>query len=169
MDALRAKIIEIEKIKSTWNYEEAEKMAESMLVKYSNDYRLYEEIADINLYKWDIKKAEKAVDFALELNPKSATWHYLKWFLLLNQEKIKKAIEYLEKSNKLMWNNPEVLRNLWWAYTMNWQTERGISILKRALNLAPWDELIKEDLAMALIGSWEIETWRNILKEIKKL
>ena len=67
-----------------------------------------------------------------------------------------------------MWNNSEVLRNLGWAYTMIWETSKWIAILKRALNLSPWDALIKEDLAMALIGAWEVETGNNILKELKK-
>lgn len=52
-----------------------------------------------------------------------------------------------------MGNNPEVLRNLGWAYTMIGDPYRGISILKRALNINPNDELITEDLAMALIGT----------------
>jgi hypothetical protein len=51
---------------------------------------------------------------------------------------------------------------------MNNQVEKGIIILKRALNLAPWDKLITEDLAMALIWIWEIETWNKLLEDIKK-
>jgi len=168
MDKIKSIIIEIEKIKNSGDYKKAEELVENALIKYSDDYRLYEEIADINLYNWNLKKAEKAVNFALELNPNSATWNYLKWFLLLSKDKAKEALTYLEKSNKLIWNNSEVLRNLWWAYTLTWKTEKWITILKRALNLSPWDELIKEDLAMALIWAWEIERWHNLLKELKK-
>jgi Flp pilus assembly protein TadD len=68
----------------------------------------------------------------------------------------------------LLWNNSEVLRNLGWAYTLKGQTEKGIIILKRALNLAPDDELITEDLAMALIWAWEITQWNDLLKKIGK-
>ena len=57
----------------------------------------------------------------------------------------------------MMGNNAEVLRNLGWAYTMLGETQRGITMLKRALNLSPDDELITEDLAMALIGVGEIQ------------
>jgi len=39
---------------------------------------------------------------------------------------------------------------------MSQQHERGIIILKRALNISPEDELITEDLAMALIGTGDI-------------
>ena len=41
-------------------------------------------------------------------------------------------------------------------------------ILKRALALSPNDELITEDLAMALIWAWEITEWNNLLKKIWK-
>jgi hypothetical protein len=67
-----------------------------------------------------------------------------------------------------MWNNAEVLRNLGWAYTMVWEQERWITILKRALNISPWDELITEDLAMALIGSWNVKDWNSLLIKIWK-
>ena len=168
MDKIKGFIIEIEKIKNSWDYKAAEKMVQSALIKYNDDYRLFEELADINLYTWNLEKALNAIEFALELNPKSATWNYLKWFIFLSKDKISESISFLEKSNKLMWNNSEVLRNLWWAYTMLWETGKGISILKRALILAPQDDLIKEDLAMALIWAWELERWNSILKDIKK-
>lgn len=167
MDKIKSIIIEIEKIKNSGDYKKAEKIVQNALINYNDDYRLFEELADINLYVWDLNKALKAIDFALELNPESATWNYLKWFLFLSKDKVEESLEYLEKSNKLMWNNSEVLRNLGWAYTMLGQTDKWISILKRALILAPADELIKEDLAMALIWAWELEKWNTILKDIK--
>ena len=168
MDKIKGLIIEIEKIKNSWDYKAAEKMVQDALIKYNDDYRLFEELADINLYTWNLEKALNAIEFSLELNPKSATWNYLKWFIFLSKDKVSESISFLEKSNKLMWNNSEVLRNLWWAYTMLWETGKGISILKRALILAPQDDLIKEDLAMALIWAWELERWNSILKDIKK-
>lgn len=67
-----------------------------------------------------------------------------------------------------MWNNAEVLRNLGWAYTMLGETQRGIIMLKRALNISPNDELITEDLAMALIGVGDMQQWNTLLKKIGK-
>jgi hypothetical protein len=92
----------------------------------------------------------------------------LKWFILLSQDKVVEAIKHLEYSNKVLWNNSEVLRNLGWAYTMIWNTERWISILNRALILSPNDTLITEDLAMALIWAWKINEWNWLLKKIWK-
>jgi tetratricopeptide (TPR) repeat protein len=168
MDKIKSIIIEVEKFKENWHWKKAEELIEQSIIKYSNDYKLFEELADISIYSWKLDKAEKAIDFALEINPKSATWNYLKWFLLLSTDNTKNALKFLEKSNSLIWNNSEVLRNLWWAYTMNWQVEKWITILKRALNLSPWDKLITEDLAMALIWKGEIEKGNTILKKINK-
>ena len=167
-DPLKNLIIEIEQIKNAWEFEKAYKIIQEAIIKHEDDYRLYEELADTAIYIGNIKKAKEAVDYALKLNPESATWNYLKGFLCLNDEQYEKALKYLEKSNKMFWNNPEVLRNLGWAYVMNNQTERWIIILKRALNLAPWDKLITEDLAMALIWKWEIIKWNELLKSIWK-
>ena len=168
MDKIRTVIIEIEKLKEEKNFEEAIKILEKSISKYSDDYRLYEELSDIYLYSWNLLKATKSINFALTLKKDSATWNYLKWFILLSQDKLSEAIKFLLKSNNLMWNNAEVLRNLWWAYTMLWETERWITILERALNISPWDKLITEDLAMALIWSWEIQKWNVLLKRIWK-
>jgi hypothetical protein len=51
---------------------------------------------------------------------------------------------------------------------MLWETDKWISILKRALVIAPNDELITEDLAMALIWIWEVSEWNGLLKKIWK-
>ena len=168
MDKIRDLILKIEKLKQEQKYKDAIILIEESLVKYNFDYRLYEELADIYLYKWELDKALKSVNFALDLNSLSATWNYLKWFILLSKDKIDESIKYLEKSNSIMWNNSEVLRNLWWAYTMAWNTDKWITILRRALVISPDDELITEDLAMALIGIWEISEGNGLLKKIWK-
>lgn len=168
MDKIKEIILEIEKLKQEQRFDEAIKIIENSIILYNSDYRLYEELADIYLYKWELDKWIKSIDFSLKLNQESATWNYLKWFILLSKDKINEAIKYLEKSNNILGNNSEVLRNLWWAYTMVWNSLRGISILKRALVLSPNDELITEDLAMALIWVWEISQGNELLKKIWK-
>lgn len=168
MDKIKEIILEIEKLKQEQRFDEAIKIIENSIILYNSDYRLYEELADIYLYKWELDKWIKSIDFSLKLNQESATWNYLKWFILLSKDKINEAIKYLEKSNNILGNNSEVLRNLWWAYTMVWNSLRGISVLKRALVLSPNDELITEDLAMALIWVWEISQGNELLKKIWK-
>jgi tetratricopeptide (TPR) repeat protein len=168
MDKIKELVVKVEWLKSEQKFNDAIKLLETSLTRYNSDYRLYEELADIYLYKWELDKWLKSVNFSLSLNQKSATWNYLKWFILLSQDKVNEAIKYLEDSNKILSNNSEVLRNLWWAYTMIWNSERWIMILKRALALSPNDELITEDLAMALIWAWNVTDWNNLLKKIWK-
>ena len=168
MDEIRNTIIQVETLKADKKFDEAIALLQKTLVKYSDDYRLYEELADIYLYMGDNEKAFAALNFSLTLNSESATGNYLKGFILLGEDKVAESIEYLEKSNKLFGNNAEVLRNLGWAYTMSNQHDRGIVILKRALNISPEDELITEDLAMALIGTGDIRGWNMLLKKIWK-
>lgn len=168
MDKIKELILQIEQLKSEQRFNDAIKILENALIKYNSEYKLYEELADIYLYKWELDKWLKSVNFALKLNKESATWNYLKWFILLSKDNIKDAIGYLESSNKILANNSEVLRNLGWAYSMIWNSERWITILKRALVIAPNDDLITEDLAMALIWIWEISEWNGLLKKIWK-
>jgi hypothetical protein len=51
---------------------------------------------------------------------------------------------------------------------MDWNSIKWLWILKRALNIAPEDPLIQEDLAMALIWTWEVNEWNKILIKIWK-
>ena len=168
MDKIKEIILQIEALKTEQKFEQCKEVLEKAILEYSADYRLYEELADVYLYKWELEKLMKAIDFAISLNKDSATWNYLKWFLLLSKDKIEESISFLEKSNSLMKNNSEVLRNLWWAYTMTGNSHKGILILKRALNINPNDELITEDLAMALIWNGDISEWNNLLQKIGK-
>ena len=78
MDKIRDLILKIEKLKQEQKYKDAINLIEESLVKYNFDYRLYEELADIYLYKWELDKALKSVNFALDLNKESATGNYLK-------------------------------------------------------------------------------------------
>lgn len=168
LDFIENIIHEIEALKGEKKYDEALVILERNIIKYQNDYRLFEEMADIYTTQNKIQKWEKAVNFALELNPESATGNYLKGFLLLISEKVEEAIVFLEKSNSFLWNNSEVLRNLWFAYTLVGKIEKGICILKRALHLSPWDILITEDLAMALINNWDTLEWNVLLRQVKQ-
>lgn len=168
MDDITIFIQQIEKLKNQKNYKKALEMLENSLSEKNDDYRIYEEIADIYLYEGKIAKAKKAIDFALNINSESPTGNYLKWFILLSEEQVLESIEFLEKSNALMPNNAEVLRNLGWAYSVIGEAKKWIFILKRALNISPNDKLITEDLAMAFIGMGKIKEGNMLLDQLGK-
>jgi hypothetical protein len=51
MDKIKEIIIEIENLKLEQKFTKAIEIIENSLVSYNSDYRLYEELADIYLYK----------------------------------------------------------------------------------------------------------------------
>ena len=65
MDKIRNIIIEVEKLKQAKKFSDAIHLLESSLGKYSDDYRLYEELADIYLYNGELSKSIRAINFAL--------------------------------------------------------------------------------------------------------
>lgn len=161
-------IQEIESLKSTGKYPKARELVQKYLSKYTDDYRLYEELADIYLFEWNISKAQNAMKFAQNLNPESATWLYLMGYIFISSGNFKSWVQYLEKANNLFPNNPEILRNLWWWYNMIGQTKKWIIILKRALNIASDDQLIMEDLWVALMWDWQLDLWEFYLRKAGK-
>jgi tetratricopeptide (TPR) repeat protein len=111
-------VMEVEKLKANQKFNQAIEILEKSIIEYNDDYRLYEELADIYLFQGELDKALKSINHALSLNKDSATGCYLKGFILLSKDKVADAIKFLEKSNELLGNNSEVLRNLGWAYTL---------------------------------------------------
>ena len=161
-------INEIETLKYSWNYMGAREQIEKSLLKHTDDYRLYEELADIYLYEGNFKKAENAMKYAQKLHPESATGTYLMGYIYLSKWDFSLWVELLLKANELFPNNAEILRNLGWWYNMLGQTGKWIMLLKRALNLSPEDKLIMEDLWVALIWNWDVDLWEFYLKKAGK-
>lgn len=158
----------IEELKSQKRYEEARDVLEGAIARYPNRYELYEELADVYIYEGTYDKAEIALDYAETLESHSSTGLYLRWYMALIRSNFSQAITYLERSNILSPNNPEVLRNLGWAYTMVGDIKKGIILLERALNISPEDELIMEDLWVALLTQGNIQEARKYLVQIGK-
>jgi tetratricopeptide (TPR) repeat protein len=95
-------VVEIEKLKADQKFGAAIELLEKSIIEYNTDYRLYEELSDIYLFKGELDKALKSINHAISLNKESATGCYLKGFILLSQDKVADAIKHLEKSNELL-------------------------------------------------------------------
>ncbi len=167
-DAMVRHIGEIEDLKYAGKYAEARKRVESYLLKHADDYRLYEELADISLYEGDLERAETSMEVARKLHPESATGTYLMGYILLSKGRFSEGVELLGKANELFPNNPEILRNLGWGNTVLGEVSKGIVLLERALNLAPDDALIMEDLGVALISDGRIMEGEEYLRKAGK-
>jgi Flp pilus assembly protein TadD len=159
-------IAEIESAKKKNNYPKARKMALEAIHDYTDDYRLYEELADIHLFEGHIDDAKEVLSVARELHPKSTTGMYLSGYIATIQGEFDEAIEILTEANTSIPNNAEILRNLGWAHVMQGETMKGISILKRARSLSPEEPLIVHDLSIALMSVGEVEEARALLESI---
>ena len=67
----------IEAFKHENRYDQARDTALQALTKYTDDYRLYEELADIYLFENNLEKAEEVIGYARALHPESGTGVYL--------------------------------------------------------------------------------------------
>lgn len=130
-------IEKIEKAKIAWNYNKALETALEWLKNYMNDYRFYEELADIHIYWQDLEKAEEAISYARELHPNSGTWIFLEWFITMEKWDFENALKIFEKSNQLLQNNAEIIKNIGWCNVMLGNMEKWISILRRAQSIDP--------------------------------
>lgn len=143
----------IEDLKSQSKYSEARDTALQALTKHTDDYRIYEELADIYLFEEDLDKAEEVINYARALHPNSGTGAYLEWYIAAARWDFDRAIDILDAANKAFPNNAEIIRNLGWSYTMKGDISRWLLLLRRAHSLAPNDMMIINDLWVALIAS----------------
>ncbi len=144
----------IESLKQENKYIEARDVALQALSQYTDDYRIYEELADIYLFENNLEKAEEVITYARTLHPESWTGTYLEWYIAVARGDFDYAIDVLNRANVLMPNNAEIIRNLGWAYVMKWMVDRWISLLRRAHYLAPEEMTIVNDLWVALMAAW---------------
>lgn len=159
-------IEEIESLKQNNQYKKARELAASSIVKHSDDYRLYEELADICLFDGDIDQADEALSVARELHPESGTGMYLAGYIATAKGQFERAITELTVANNHMPNNAEILRNLGWAHVMQGTVPKWLSLLRRAHTLSPEEPMIINDLAVALMTAWEEAEARTLLKKI---
>jgi tetratricopeptide (TPR) repeat protein len=112
MRSIEAIIEHIESSKAEDNYHHAETLAHEALLTYTDDYRLYEELADIYVFQGKLEKADEVLSVAKELHPESTTGMYLRGYLATAKGEFEEAIEILTVANTNLPNNAEILRNL---------------------------------------------------------
>lgn len=153
----------IESLKQEGDYMWARQTAIEALKQHTDDYRLYEELADIYLFENDIQNADAVLQVARTLHPSSGTGMYLDGYIATVKWEFDRAIEILEQANKDLPNNAEILRKLWWAYFMQSNNPKWLALLRRAYSLAPEESMIINDLAVVLMTSGEEDEARKVL------
>lgn len=158
-------ISRIEELKSESKYTEARQTALQALSKYTDDYRIYEELADIYIFEENLDKAEEVIGYARALHPDSGTGAYLEWYIAAARGDFDRAISILTVANTKFPNNAEIIRNLGWSYVMRGEISRWLGLLRRAHALAPTDMMIVNDLWVALMASGEEDEARELFEK----
>lgn len=102
----------IEQAKAEGSYPRAREIILAGLKEHTDDYRLYEELADIHLFEGRLEDADEVLQIARELHPNSGTGMYLEGYIATAKGDFDRAITILSEANSLMPNNAEILRNL---------------------------------------------------------
>lgn len=156
----------IEQAKCANNYTRARGIALRWLREFTDDYRLYEELTDIYIFEGNLEKAGEVLSIARELHPESSTGLYLEGYLATAKGDFSRAISTLTQANMQMPNNAEILRNLWWSYVMTGDLTKGLTLLRRAHNLAPDEPMVINDLSVALMAGGFEEEARTVLAKL---
>ena len=103
---------EIEELKNLGKFDEAMRIVNSVLVDDPSNEDALLQVADIQYRKWEINKADKAIDFLnSRKDNKDPLWLYIKWILEMEKNNWKTAKEFLEKALIITnWENHEILR-----------------------------------------------------------
>ena len=162
-------IAEADKKKQEGQHENAIQICEKILHYDLECTEAYEEIGDNYLSMREYKKAKKALDVAIKLNPQSANANYLLGFVHSCIGKWKSSVQYLEMADQLYPNHPEILRCLGWSMFHNGERKRGIAVLERALQLSSKDPLILTDLGVIYLNEKRFDRSANLFKRVLEI
>jgi len=163
---LRNLLEQTNQLKFDGKYSEAISVCEEILSEDPSCVEAYEEIGDNYISLSDLPRAEKALQKAVEVDPKSANAAYLLGFLFSCKRSWIKSIDLLEKADELKSNHPEILRCLGWSYAMSGDRNKGIILLERAKALAPSDIFVLTDLGVCYLNEKNIKKALPIFRKI---
>lgn len=173
-------IDEIEELKELWKYDEAIRLVNSILTRDPSNEDAILQIADIQYRKWEINKADKAVDFLnAQKNNNDPLGLYIKWLLEMEKNNWKAARDYLFKAMEMTnASNHEILRCYWLCEYRYWNREKGLNFLKDAFAIDDKDAeivynliqlyILEQDYKKAQEMIWYFNKNKSWLKYIDK-
>ena len=168
-DNMQLLIAEADKKKQEGCHEEAIQICEKILHYDLDCTEAFEEIGDNYLSMREYKKAKKALDMAIKLNPNSANANYLIGFVHSCIGKWGSSVDFLETADQLYPNHPEILRCLGWSMFHNGERKRGVVVLERALQLSPKDPLILTDLGVIYLNEKRFDRSASLFKRVLEI
>lgn len=163
-------IDEIEELKELWKYDEAIRIVNSILMRDPKNEDAILQIADIQYRKWEIGKADKAVDFLnAQKNNNDPLWLYIKWLLEMEKNNWKDARKYLLKAMEMTnASNHEILRCYGLCEYWYGNREKGLSFLKDAFVIDNKDAEVVYNLIQLYILEQEYKKAQEMISYFNK-
>jgi putative PEP-CTERM system TPR-repeat lipoprotein len=147
---------------------EADALVASWLKQHPGDRTFHVYLGGKAIEKKDYAGAAKQYKAMLEEKPDDAVaLNNLAW--VAGQMKDPKALEYAEKADKLVPNNPNILDTYGMLLVERGETARGVEMLQRAVALQPDAAPIRLNLASALVKGGQKEAAKRELDAVAKL
>lgn len=161
---------EIEELKNLGKFDEAMRIVNSVLVDDPSNEDALLQVADIQYRKWEINKADKAIDFLnSRKDNKDPLWLYIKWILEMEKNNWKTAKEFLEKALIITnWENHEILRCYGLCEYRYWNREKWIDYLKDSFTINDKDAEVIYDLIEIYILEHEYNKAQKLIKHYQK-
>lgn len=150
------------------NRAEAEKTAAAWLKDHPKDVAFRFHLADVALASKDYTTAAQYYRAAVDIQPNNPlALNNLAW--ASGQLKSPRAIEYAEKANQLAPNQPAFMDTLAMLMAAKGDTAGAITLLKKAVEIAPQAAAIRLNLAKLLLSAGRKDEARTELDTLAKL
>jgi predicted Zn-dependent protease len=153
---------------ATENNVGADKTASDWIKSHPKDFRFRLYLGDLAAARKDYAVAIQHYRSIIDQQPNNVVaLNNLAW--VSGQTKSPKAIEYAEKANKLAPNQPAFMDTLAMLIAEKGDTAGAITLLQKALEIAPQAAAIRLNLARVLISAGKKEEARSELDNLAKL
>jgi putative PEP-CTERM system TPR-repeat lipoprotein len=147
---------------------EAEEMATAWLTKHPKDVAFIAYLGDLAMTRGEYDKAERQFRLVLSIEPgNAAALNNVAWTMA--QQKKPGATEFAERALKLAPDTPGLMDTLATALAADGQLGRALELQKKALSLAPQEQVLRLNLARLLLQSGDKSAARTELKTLEKL
>lgn len=160
-----AVIDEIEELKELGKFDEAMRAINAILVKDPHNEDALLQVADIQYRKWEIGKADKAIDFLNEKRKhEDPLWLYIKWILEMEKNNWSEAKKNLQKAMTLTSSqNYEITRCYWLCEYWYWNREKGIELIRDSFSMNNKDAEVIYNLIELYILEQKYEKAKNMI------
>jgi putative PEP-CTERM system TPR-repeat lipoprotein len=147
---------------------EAQTFAEDWIKRHPKDAAVITYLAERALAGKRFAAAAEHYRRALDRYPDNPLFlNNLAWST--NELKQPQALEYAERAHELAPENPAIMDTLGWILSERGQSERGLELIGRAVELAPETHQIRLNFAKALIKAGRKDAARKELEFLAKL